>query len=484
MNYLNPFRFLTMLLCLLPLSVLCSKEEMAIPADGFAFSSDIKLTSEEEKADFLIDSLRNILISEKGRDWGLFRSFVGYRDEARQSKLYRVIRSMPKGGLLHIHSSAACDADWLIDRAISMPDCYVYWGDKNQAAVKGELRFFHGETVPPGWSRIQELKATHAGLVEELHQLYTLGDEDQSVSNIWEEFEDIFARTGYMTSYRPVFVDYCLHCFNTMAEDGVLFAEVRTGLNAITNEDGTQSVNEKLLDVWREVARQVKMNHPSFVISVIAANSKGNTLENVSEDVTRINALKKKYPDLIVGYDLVAEEDAGNSNGFYSTALKKSEAPLFLHAGESLQKSNTNIQDAIDLGAQRIGHGTNLYYFPFLEKEIIEKDILLEVCPISNQALRYVPDFRLHPAIRYLQDGVQISLSSDDPMIFQSSLLTDDYFVAYLSWGLNLRSMKKMLLNSISHSGMNKTDKQAQLALFDEKWKTFIQNLNSGAITQ
>ena len=65
---------------------------------------------------------------------------------------------------------------------------------------------------------------------------------------------------------------------------------------------------------------------------------------------------------------------------------------------------------------------------------------MLEVCPISNQALRYVSDPRLRPARGFLQRGLQGVLGSDDPAICGSTGLTDDYWMACTAWGLDLRS--------------------------------------------
>jgi len=218
---------------------------------------------------------------------------------------------------------------------------------------------------------------------------------------------------------------------------------------------------------------------PGFTLGIIVCGWRGDTLEGVLSQFQRAKALKAKYPDLIIGFDLVGEEDPNNSNGYFSSALSSDQIPLFLHGGESVSPANRNIQDAIDMDSRRVSHGINLVNFPDLERTMISDSILLEVCPISNQALRYVTDMRAHPASSYLRHGLQCALGSDDPSIFGSTGLTDDFFTAYVSWDLDLRSLKKLALNSITFSGMPADQKQKQLDEFARRWTGFIKSVNS-----
>ncbi len=87
--------------------------------------------------------------------------------------------------------------------------------------------------------------------------------------------------------------------------------------------------------------------------------------------------------------------------------------------------------EALDLGVERIGHGRNMDLFPGLGADVREQGVSVEVCPISNQAVRYVKALRRHPARGRLRRGVHCILSSDDPGIFGSGELSDDFAVAY-----------------------------------------------------
>jgi adenosine deaminase CECR1 len=106
-------------------------------------------------------------------------------------------------------------------------------------------------------------------------------------------------------------------------------------------------------------------------------------------------ALKQEFPHLIAGFDLVGPENISIPLISYLQVLLDFNArvqslglelPLILHAGETLGDGNepdSNVYDAILLGTKRIGHGFSLVKHPELMKICKERDILIEVCPIS-----------------------------------------------------------------------------------------------------
>ena len=143
--------------------------------------------------------------------------------------------------------------------------------------------------------------------------------------------------------------------------------------------------------------------------------------------------------------------------------------PLYLHAGESLSAADTNVQDALDLGAKRIGHGLNMDLFPGLEQRVRDAGVTVEVCPVSNQELRYVPDLRRHPARGWLRRGTRVALGSEDPSIFGTSGLSDDFAMAYLSWHLSLGKLKQLGLRSIAASTLPRERRERQRALFERR---------------
>jgi adenosine deaminase len=98
------------------------------------------------------------------------------------------------------------------------------------------------------------------------------------------------------------------------------------------------------------------------------------------------------------------------------------------HAGESTGPET--VWDAIRLlGAERIGHGINAIRDPLLVAHLVERQIPLEICPTSNVCTRSVPSLAEHPLAELVAAGVPVSINSDDPPMF-STTLDHEYAVA------------------------------------------------------
>lgn len=105
------------------------------------------------------------------------------------------------------------------------------------------------------------------------------------------------------------------------------------------------------------------------------------------------------------------------------------------HAGESTGPES--IWDSINhLGAERIGHGIAAAQDPALMAVLAERQITLEVCPTSNVCTRSVPSLAEHPLPTLVAAGVPVTINSDDPPMF-STTLTQEYEVARDLLGLD-----------------------------------------------
>ena len=95
------------------------------------------------------------------------------------------------------------------------------------------------------------------------------------------------------------------------------------------------------------------------------------------------------------------------------------------HAGE--HAGPESIRSVLEIcGAERIGHGISAAEDPELMEKLRQEDIPLEVCPTSNIRLGTVADLPSHPFDKLLQAGVPVTLNTDDPSFFDSTL-TDEY---------------------------------------------------------
>jgi aminodeoxyfutalosine deaminase len=98
------------------------------------------------------------------------------------------------------------------------------------------------------------------------------------------------------------------------------------------------------------------------------------------------------------------------------------------HAGEVAGAAS--VRGALDaLGADRIRHGFRSVEDPGLVRELAERQIVLDVCPISNLRTRAVASLDEHPLPQLIAAGVPCSISTDDPAMFDTDL-TRDYDAA------------------------------------------------------
>ena len=112
------------------------------------------------------------------------------------------------------------------------------------------------------------------------------------------------------------------------------------------------------------------------------------------------------------------------------------------------------------LKAERIGHGVACLQDPALVDELRRLQIPLEVCPTSNVCLKVVPNLASHPLPRLLAEGLLVTLNSDDPPMFNTTL-TDEYLKAAAAFHLDVQVIEKLVLNALMVSFLPSEQKAA-----------------------
>ena len=137
-------------------------------------------------------------------------------------------------------------------------------------------------------------------------------------------------------------------------------------------------------------------------------------------------------PDIIIGLDLAGNEDAAlplDIGVLFSKAKEEYGLNITIHAGETGKIEN--IIEAIEnFGADRIGHGTAAYKSNAVMNLLKERDICVEVCPISNRRTGAIQAQESHPVAEFIKAGVPFVICSDNPAIHCSSI-TEDYLEFY-----------------------------------------------------
>jgi len=114
------------------------------------------------------------------------------------------------------------------------------------------------------------------------------------------------------------------------------------------------------------------------------------------------------------------------------------------------------------LGAERIGHGISCVQDPRLMDLLRERQIPLEVCPTSNLRTGQVRDLAEHPLPTMLEQGLFVTLNSDDPPMFDTTL-TGEYRVAAEVFGLGRAELADLARNAVTASFLDEEGKRAIL---------------------
>ncbi|MEW2385259.1 adenosine deaminase [Micromonospora sp. NPDC047707] len=135
------------------------------------------------------------------------------------------------------------------------------------------------------------------------------------------------------------------------------------------------------------------------------------------------------------------------------------------HAGETTGPQT--VWDALrDLGAERIGHGISAADDPQLLAYLAERQIALEVCPTSNVRTRAVARIEDHPLPRLMAAGVLVTINSDDPPMFGTTL-NDEYAVAARLLGAGPDGLAALARNAVTASFLDPAAKQRLVGEID-----------------
>lgn len=168
----------------------------------------------------------------------------------------------------------------------------------------------------------------------------------------------------------------------------------------------------------------------------------------------------------VIGFGLGGDEVHFPPELFSALFAQAGEAGLHLtaHAGEVCGPES--IWGAIrSLRVGRIGHGIHAIEDPQLLDFLRRGDIYLDVCPTSNVRTGAIPTLSEHPVRRLFDAGVPITLASDDPALFQTSLL-QEYLLLAEHFGFSRDELWQLSLNGVRASFLPSEEKAALEAKF------------------
>ena len=320
---------------------------------------------------------------------------------------------------------------------------------------KAELHVHLEGSIAP--ATVVELAARHGVTVglEEAAAHYAPGTFDQFIENfIW------------VTSFLRGPADYALiarRFAESMRRQNVLYAEVTLSIGVMFRRNQDPAANFAAL---RDAAAEVPGVKLKYIWDAVRQWGAQAAME-----VAQI-AVEQRSPD-IIAYGIGGDElglPTADLRPVYDFIASQGMHRL-IHAGEI--GGPEIVREAVEmLGAERIGHGIGVMRDERTMDFIAARNIPLEVCPTSNlrtgalarQVGRPEPGYGQHPLPLFFRRGLPVTLSSDDPAMFETTL-TDEYRHTH-RMGLTPGELIRLAEASFHHSFLPLEEKRAMLDKF------------------
>jgi aminodeoxyfutalosine deaminase len=153
----------------------------------------------------------------------------------------------------------------------------------------------------------------------------------------------------------------------------------------------------------------------------------------------------------VVGIGIGGDERRGPAEWFQELYRKAADQGLRLtaHAGETAGPES--VWGALNIGAERIGHGLSIARDQELQEVLARKQVAVEVCVSSNIRTGLCPALRDHPLKEFFDGGLMVTLNTDDPAMFQTSLC-HEYELAEQVFGFSRDHLRELARNSFEAS--------------------------------
>jgi adenosine deaminase len=282
-------------------------------------------------------------------------------------------------------------------------------------------------------------------------------------SFVWHDFTSFLAAYDFAADLFRTEDDYARlteHYLTSLARDGAIYSEVFTSPDhaikaGLSPKAYTDALGEGMLRAKAKTGIEGRM---------IVTGVRHFGVESV-EAAARF-AAKCGHP-LVTGYGMAGEERFGDVEDYVRAFEIAREAGLGItvHAGELAGWES--VQAALDhLRPARIGHGVRAIENPDLVKRIADERVVLEICPVSNIELKVFPSFAEHPFPALRKAGCKVTLNSDDPPYFWTTL-KKEYDVAAEHFGMTPKDLSAVTRTAIEAAFVDRKTKQALLAKVD-----------------
>jgi adenosine deaminase len=268
-----------------------------------------------------------------------------------------------------------------------------------------------------------------------------------------QEFLDMYYLACSVLIQEEDFSDLVYEYLKRVSQQGVIYAEIFFDPQ---NHTGRGIVFETVLKGLRK-GMERGLNEFKIKSQLIMC-----ILRDLSEDegIETLN-IANKYKSDILGIGIDSAE-IGNPPSKFKNLYKLAKEHGFrlcAHAGE---EGGDWVEECIDvLKVERIDHGFKIVNNPDLMKRVAKERIPLTLCPLSIKVLHFY-DLTKFPVKEYLEEGIVVTINSDDPAYF-GGYIGDNYYEIAKALNLNREEIIRLALNSFNATFLNFIQKESFL---------------------
>lgn len=237
-----------------------------------------------------------------------------------------------------------------------------------------------------------------------------------------------------------------------LQKENVIYAEIRFAPNKHTTHLTLhQVVDAVLLGLKKSTLKT------NLILCMMRNDSKEKNLEIINLAYEYLNKG-------VVAIDLAGAEAIYPTKDFQELfkIAKAKNIPFTIHAGEA--DGPKSIQNAIDFGATRIGHGIRAIEDLDIVEQLIKKQILLEICPTSNLQTKVVKNYQSHPIHFLYQTSCLINISTDNKTVSNTTLENE-----YRKIKFTKQQIIQTNLDSIKNAFLSEEEKEQLMKVYQKK---------------
>ena len=199
---------------------------------------------------------------------------------------------------------------------------------------------------------------------------------------------------------------------DTLASQGLKYAEIRFAPQKSCAEGMSQYEAAEI------VLRAIRGN--GFPCGLILSMMRGD--DNHVQNMETVEVARALHNQGVVAVDLAGGEALFPTYTFAEefAAVRAAGLPLIVHAGEA--DGPESVRFAVEAGAVRIGHGVRSLEDPEVVKLLVERRIMLELCPTSNLHTGIFPSYEAYPLRELMDAGVRVCINTDNMTVSNTTL--------------------------------------------------------------